>query len=30
MKLLLVEDERDLSATLKRVLEYAKYDVTCA
>lgn len=30
MKILLVEDERDLSATLKHVLEYAKYDVTCA
>ena len=30
MKILLVEDERDLSATLKSVLEYAKYDVSCA
>ena len=30
MKILLVEDERDLSATLKHVLEYAKYDVVCA
>ena len=30
MRILLVEDERDLSATLKKVLEYAKYDVVCA
>ena len=30
MKILLVEDERDLSSTLKNLLEYAKYDVTCA
>ena len=30
MKILLVEDERDLSSTLKQVLEYAKYDVSCA
>ena len=30
MTILLVEDERDLSATLKRVLEYSKYDVSCA
>ena len=30
MKILLVEDERELSATLKKVLEYSNYDVICA
>ena len=30
MKLLLAEDDRDLSMAVKRVLEYAKYDVSCA
>ena len=30
MVILLVEDERDLSATIKHVLEISKYDVVCA
>ena len=30
MKLLLVEDERELSQAVKKVLEYHKYDVDCA
>lgn len=30
MKLLLAEDERDLSNAIKRVLEYSKYEVVCA
>ena len=30
MKLLLVEDERELSSAVKKILEINKYDVTCA
>ncbi len=30
MRLLLVEDERDLSSAIKRVLEYNKFDVDVA
>ncbi|MCR5490980.1 MAG: response regulator transcription factor [Bacilli bacterium] len=30
MKILLVEDERELASAIKRVLTYSKYDVDCA